>query len=66
MKIAIVHDFLNQRGGAERVVAVLHEMFPEAPIFTSIVDRAKPLARVGFGRYSAFLDAEIARPKKAF
>lgn len=39
MKIAIVHDFLNQRGGAERVVAVLHEMFPEAPIFTSIVNR---------------------------
>ena len=38
-KIAIVHDFLNQRGGAERVLAVLHEMFPEAPIFTSIVDR---------------------------
>ncbi len=39
MKVAIVHDYLNQRGGAERVVGVLHEMFPEAPIFTSIVDR---------------------------
>lgn len=38
MKVAIVHDYLNQRGGAERVVAVLHEMFPEAPIFTSIID----------------------------
>ena len=37
-KIAIVHDYLNQRGGAERVVAVLHKMFPEAPIYTSIVD----------------------------
>jgi glycosyltransferase involved in cell wall biosynthesis len=34
-KIAIVHDFLNQQGGAEYVVAVLHEMFPEAPIYTS-------------------------------
>ena len=40
MKVAIVHDYLNQRGGAERVVAVFHEMFPEAPIFTSIVDRS--------------------------
>ena len=39
MKVAIVHDFLNQMGGAERVVAVLHEIFPEAPIFTTIVDR---------------------------
>jgi glycosyltransferase involved in cell wall biosynthesis len=39
MKVAIVHDYLNQMGGAERVVAVLHETFPDAPIFTSIVDR---------------------------
>jgi len=38
MKVAIVHDYLNQKGGAERVVGVLHEMFPKAPIFTSIVD----------------------------
>lgn len=37
-KIAIVHDYLNQRGGAERVVAVLHRMFPDAPVYTSIVD----------------------------
>jgi len=39
MKVAIVHDYLNQMGGGERVVAVLHEIFPDAPIFTSIVDR---------------------------
>jgi glycosyltransferase involved in cell wall biosynthesis len=39
MKVAIVHDFLNQMGGAERVVAALHETFPDAPIYTSIVDR---------------------------
>ncbi|MCL6088301.1 MAG: glycosyltransferase [Actinobacteria bacterium] len=36
MKIAIVHDYLNQYGGAERVVEVLHEIFPEAPIYTSV------------------------------
>lgn len=40
MKIAIVHDYLNQAGGAERVVGTLHTMFPEAPIFTTILDRA--------------------------
>ena len=39
MKIAIVHDYLNQLGGAERVVGPLHRMFPEAPIYTTIVDR---------------------------
>lgn len=36
MKIAIVHDYLNQYGGAERVVEALHDIFPEAPIYTSI------------------------------
>ncbi|MBI1823076.1 MAG: glycosyltransferase [Nitrospirae bacterium] len=35
MKVALVHDYLNQFGGAERVVEILHEMFPDAPIFTS-------------------------------
>src|SRR3989339_541528 len=36
MKLAIVHDFLNQYGGAERCVEAFHEMFPEALIYTSI------------------------------
>lgn len=36
MKIAIVHDYLNQYGGAERVVEVMHELFPDAPIYTSV------------------------------
>lgn len=39
MKVAIVHDYLNQAGGAERVVGTLHSMFPDAPIFTTILDR---------------------------
>ena len=38
MKVAIVHDYLNQMGGAERVVLALHELFPDAPIYTSIYD----------------------------
>jgi glycosyltransferase involved in cell wall biosynthesis len=38
MKVALVHDYLNQMGGAERVVLALHEIFPEAPIYTSIYD----------------------------
>jgi len=40
-KVAIVHDYLNQAGGAERVVAVFRKMFPDAPIYTTIVDRSK-------------------------
>lgn len=35
MRVAIVHDFLIQMGGAERVVEALHAMYPEAPVYTS-------------------------------
>lgn len=38
MKVAIVHDHLAQHGGAERVVLAFQELFPEAPVFTSIYD----------------------------
>lgn len=38
MKVALVHDYLNQMGGAERVVLALHELFPDAPLYTSIYD----------------------------
>jgi glycosyltransferase involved in cell wall biosynthesis len=34
--VALVHDYLNQRGGAERVVLELSKMWPEAPIYTSL------------------------------
>lgn len=34
--VAIVHDYLNQRGGAERVVLQLAAMWPHAPIYTSL------------------------------
>lgn len=36
MRVALVHDYLTQRGGAERVVLALHRMFPQAPIYTSV------------------------------
>jgi len=38
LKIALVHDFLKEYGGAERVVEALHDIWPEAPIYTSFVD----------------------------
>jgi glycosyltransferase involved in cell wall biosynthesis len=38
MKVAIVHDYLTQSGGAERVVEAFHEIWPDAPIFTSVYD----------------------------
>jgi len=47
MKLAIVHDYLNQYGGAERVLVAVHKIWPEAPIFTSLIDREK-LENQGF------------------
>lgn len=38
MKIALVHDFLVRYGGAERVLKVLSEMYPQAPIYTLMYD----------------------------
>jgi glycosyltransferase involved in cell wall biosynthesis len=38
MRVALVHDYLNQMGGAERVLMAFHEIFPTAPIYTSIYD----------------------------
>lgn len=38
MKIALVHDYLTQRGGAERVFELLCNYFPQADVFTSLYD----------------------------
>jgi glycosyltransferase involved in cell wall biosynthesis len=40
-RVALVHDWLNQYGGAERVLEHLVDLFPGAPIFTSIYDRRR-------------------------
>ena len=37
MKVALVHDYIKEFGGAERVLMTLHEMFPQAPIYTAFV-----------------------------
>jgi glycosyltransferase involved in cell wall biosynthesis len=39
MNLVLAHDYLIQMGGAERVVAAMHRRFPDAPIYTSAVNR---------------------------
>ncbi len=56
MRVALVHDYLNQYGGAERVLEAFCQIFPEAPIYTLLYDKK----RTGFafeGRqiYTSFL-----------
>jgi glycosyltransferase involved in cell wall biosynthesis len=48
MTVALVHDYLTQRGGAERVVLSMVRAFPDAPLHTSFYD-----ARATFPEYAS-------------
>lgn len=39
MKVALVYDRVNKWGGAERVLLALHEIFPNAPLYTSVYSK---------------------------
>ena len=41
MRVALIHDYLNQYGGAERVLEAFSEIFPNAPIYTLIYNPKK-------------------------
>lgn len=41
MKVAIVHELLTMRGGAENVAKIFADMFPDAPVFTLLYDEKK-------------------------
>lgn len=41
MKVALVYDRVNKWGGAERVLLALHQLFPKAPLYTSVYDKRK-------------------------
>lgn len=45
MKVALVHDYLGEFGGAERVLEALAEMFPEAPIYTAFFRKGEAYER---------------------
>ena len=62
-RIAIAHDYLTQRGGAEKVVLSIARAFPDAVIYTTLFDpentypefsdmdiRVSPMNRLGFLR----------------
>lgn len=46
MKIALVHDYIKEYGGAERVLETLSEMFPEAPIYTAFCVKNSTAGRI--------------------
>ncbi len=50
-RVAIAHDYLTQRGGAEKVVLSMSKAFPDAPIYTLLYDPE--------GTYPEFADRDI-------
>lgn len=56
MKTALVYDRVNKWGGAERVLLALHELFPDAPLYTSVYNSGTaPWAKVFPRIYTSFL-----------
>ena len=61
-KIALLHDYLNQWGGAERVLLVLSEIFPDAPIYTLLYDEEKTLGKFkNRVKQTSFIDTRFTR-----
>ncbi len=48
IKVALVHDDLMQWGGAEKVLVGLSEIFPDAPIYTSVFNHQNKLLKQKF------------------
>jgi len=65
MKVVLVYDRVNKWGGAERDLITLHEIFPEAPLYTSLYDAKKaPWAKVFPKVVPSFLQGIPLFPKK--
>ena len=39
MKVAIVHDWLTIYGGSESIIRIIHDFYPDAPIYTTVYDK---------------------------
>jgi glycosyltransferase involved in cell wall biosynthesis len=80
LRAALVHDYLNQRGGAERVFAHIARAYPQAPVYTALYDpratgdlvapsrvRASYLARVpGANKWFRYLAPFYPRAFESF
>lgn len=65
MKVALVHDYLTQCGGAERVFELLCKFFPEADVYTSLYDPQKTIDLQGHDIRTTFLQ-NLPGAKRSF
>jgi|SRR3989344_1338615 len=55
MKVALCYDHLNKFGGAERVLLSLHELFPDAPLYSAVIDKRQATWAREFKVRSSFM-----------
>lgn len=64
-RVALVHDHLNQFGGGEVVLAALHEMYPGAPIYTSVAHLERTKQRLPNAEIRTSFLQKLPRAKKS-
>lgn len=64
MKIAFVYDRVNKWGGAEKVLLALHEIWPDAPLFTSVYNNVTAKWAEVFDVRTSFIQ-KLPIPKNA-
>ncbi len=64
MKVALVYDRINKWGGAEQVLLALHQLFPDAPLYTSVYDQEAAAWAKVFEVRTSFLQ-KLPLPKNA-
>jgi glycosyltransferase involved in cell wall biosynthesis len=70
MKVALVHDYLSEFGGAERVLLALSEIWPKAPIYTAFYKKGSPAwerfkdkdIRVSWAHHIPFFNSKLHSP----
>lgn len=55
MRVAFVYDWVNKFGGAERILLALHEIWPEAPLYTAVYEAKRAGWAVDFDVRPSFL-----------
>ena len=63
-RIALVHDDFIQEGGAESLLATIAEIFPEAPIYSALVDWQKLPQSIDRSRIRTSFIQKLAIAKK--
>src|SRR6476469_4397974 len=65
VKIALVHDYLTEMGGAERVVEAMTRIFPDAPLYTSAFNPSACPAFAGLDVRTSFAQTLTTRKSLA-